>query len=209
MVLVSSFALIACGSSHSRDRDAGVVDRDGGTTRDAGRDAATVRDSGPRDSGVPPACAVESSAPPPYRTIFQLINTGSEDIWLLEECRLRFTVSACASGYEPVALWADCTLDCGDPTSGCIACGPCMQNAIRVAPSEAYEVTWDGITYTFSTTAEGCTCSTGHPAPAARYRVSVPVFASPDAALASVPARTVDFDFDLPVAFDGVVTVPL
>lgn len=202
--VASTLALVACGSSHGRDgRDAAVARDSEVTPRDAGHDAG-------RDAGVPPACAVDALPPPPYFTNFRFVNESSEAVWLLEDCQLRFTVSACASGYEPISLYAGCTVDCvDDTTGGCIACGPCMVRAIPLAPGEAFELTWDGRAFTFDTTASGCACHRENAAPAGRYRVSIPVYASEEAAFAGMHVRTVEVDFALPGGLDGLVTVPL
>ncbi len=160
--------------------------------------------------GVPNACSVPSAGPGPYKTTFHFTNDSPEKLFLRGYCQLEMTVSSCAGNYaDDLALSGDCTVDCNtDPTGGCIACGACPILGQEVTPTTPYDRDWSGLTYTFSQTSEGCPCHVGTPAAAAKYRVTVPVYASEAEAQNGTPLREVSIDFTLP-APGGVVEVPL
>lgn len=148
---------------------------------------------------IPDRCAVQTSSPPPYSVTFRFVNSSPVELFVFQGCRLKYSVSACADDYQTnLAMWADCTVDCSDPSPGCIACGACFETALAVLPGGGPESSWEGNTYTFGTNSQDCPCHTGTVAPAARYRVSVPVYASEDDALSGNKLYDVTQDFELP-----------
>jgi hypothetical protein len=199
LVVLWVVSSLGCGSSHGRDGE------DAGHREDAGTrvDAFVERDAGPPDE-----CRVDTTTSPPHATTLAFENDTGAELFLGEDCRLRFTVSSCASGYEPLALYADCTVPCPAPRGmGCLACGACAVRALPVAPGEVFELPWDGIRYAFEST--GCTCSIAMNAPAGRYRVEIPVYDTATAAESNAePVRAVQIDFELPSPA-GRVTIPL
>ena len=192
-------SVAGCGSSHQRGADAG-----------ARADAAVSRDAAEAlDAGPPDECRVDTTAAPPYSAVFRLENDTADALFIGEDCHERLTVSACASGYAPLSLHADCTSPCPlAPGTGCIACGACMTRGVAVAPGATLDVAFSGVTYTFDTTM-ACGCSNAMNAPAGRYRIEVPIYADElSAETGGTALRTVRLDFELP-APDGIVTVPL
>jgi hypothetical protein len=77
-----------------------------------------------------------------------------------------------------------------------------------VSASAPVEDEWSGNYFTYSTTADGCSCHDDHAAPAARYRATVKVYASEEDALQGVNPHEVSVDFELPAPY-GYVEVPL
>jgi hypothetical protein len=174
----------------------------GGTGSDGG--------SGGHGGSLPPSCAVDTPVSPPYSVTFRFfVVSGGSPVWLHQGCELELSVSSCADGFvSPLSMWAGCTVDCATAGNTCIACGACFEGGVEVDPSTPLELTWDANTYAFGTTAYGCQCSTATPAPAAHYRLSVPVYADEQATTQGSPLWTAELDFELP-APGGVVEVPL
>lgn len=173
-----------------------------GTGGTAGVGGGGVAGSG---GSVPDACAVDADTPGPYEVSFVFENHGSADAYLFQGCRLRFDVKSCADDYqEPVAIWADCTVDCEDD-GGCIACGACQELMVPIGLGDSHEDMWTGYHYTFGTSSQGCSCHNEFVAPAGKYRIEVPVYDGEDPYTAQV-ARVATADFTLP-APDGVVRI--
>ncbi|MCC6553749.1 MAG: hypothetical protein IT372_12115 [Polyangiaceae bacterium] len=172
--------------------------------------SVTYGGDGGAGGALPPQCVVEAPEPGPHAVTFQLENSGALPVFLQEDCHLRYEVTSCADGYAaPVARYGDCTIDCSEGLSGgCIACEACPFWAVSVGAGGNKTDPWSGRYYTFGETASGCTCHTEHTAPAGRYRVVVPVYASETAAMEGTPSYEVSVDFELP-APDGVVRVPI
>jgi hypothetical protein len=148
--------------------------------------------------GVSPECSASNASKPPFNVAFSFQNTSAAVVWLRESCTLDYAITACEDGYQtPLVLTGTCTVDCADPSGGCIACGPCFEGGRQVAPGAAVMADWNGNTYTFDTLPTGCSCHHTAVAPAAKYRISVPIFESEAAAQANTPSRTVDVDFEL------------
>jgi hypothetical protein len=151
--------------------------------------------------------ATEKAAP--YPVTFQFKGAGSTALFLREECQLKYTVTSCAGGYqEALVLTGQCTVDCSEKNQ-CIQCGACLEAAVPINPGGTFEQPWTGKTYTFDQNNVGCECHVEHLAPAGKYRVTVPVYATEQAAAENgAPAGEVSVDFDLP-APGGVVEVPV
>ena len=90
----------------------------------------------------------------------------------------------------------------------CIACDACPETALEVTQETWQGDTWGGSTYTFGQNAAGCTCHNTFSAPAGKYRISIPVFATAADATNNTSASIVAYDFDLPFPGDSV-TVPI
>ncbi|AKT42721.1 hypothetical protein [Chondromyces crocatus] len=159
---------------------------------------------------IPPECRVEAEPGLTYGVTFNFENGGDSPVYLWEDCNLRYEISACADGYsEPLAVHASCSLECTNaPSQGCIACAPCLQSAEVVQPQETVPVGWSGKHFRFGTSSAGCSCHDTFTAPAARYRLRIPVFASAEDAEANVSPRWVSVDFELGTR-NVVVPVPL
>jgi hypothetical protein len=161
---------------------------------------------------MPGECAVPADGPGPWEVTFRFTNTSATPLYVLGECHVRYEVTSCADGYQdPLAMWADCTIDCSSPgagAGGCIACGACMYQGIEVTPGAPHESPWSGNTYDFATTSSGCSCYNASSAPAGKYKISVPVYASDADAQQGTVLYTIEIPFTLP-APGGVVEVPL
>jgi hypothetical protein len=158
---------------------------------------------------LPDECQVETSEPAPYTTTFRFTNPGDLPVFLRQSCYLEYRVSSCGDGYaSSLALHADCTVDCAMPGNGCIACGACFEDGVAVPAHGSYDDTWSGLRYTFGTTADGCSCHTGHAAAAGLYRISAEVYATQEDAQMSAPAFETSTDFAL-ATDGGVIEVAL
>ena len=160
-------------------------------------------------STLPAECAVETEESAPYSVTFQFKGAGATTVYMREECTLRYRVTSCGDGYqEGLVLTGQCTVDCAEKNQ-CIQCGACLEQAVAIAPGGTQEHAWAGKTYTFSENNVGCMCHVEHTAPAGKYRITVPVWATEqEAEEGGSPAGEVSVDFDLP-APGGVVEVPV
>ncbi len=163
--------------------------------------------SDPNDS-VPPACRVSASGSAPYSVSFNFTNASGQTLFMHQGCSLSFSVSACADDYqEPLKLSAPCTVECSDQ-DGCVQCGACANSGVEVTPTAPRKGEWQGKIYTLGTNRAGCSCHTSRVAPAAKYRITVPVYASESDATSRKPLREVVVDFELAAA-GTQVEVPL
>lgn len=135
---------------------------------------------------------------------------SGETLFVRSGCILEYGITSCADGYEQ-ELWRDgsCKVDCAAPPEAtCIACDSCPLEGVEVTLNGTLSEIWDGTHYTYGTNSANCPCHDDHLAAAGKYRVTIPVFASADAAQLNQPLREVVVDFELP-AVDGVVDVSL
>lgn len=147
--------------------------------------------------GLPDECAVPSNEPGPYTVTFHFVNVMPSPLFLREDCLLTWSLYSCADGYNnAVSHAADCTMSCTEP-HGCVECGACLENAIAVDAGAPHDATWTGITYTFGQNLDGCTCYNDSVAPAGKYQIRVPVYASEQDAIANNVAYEVTQAFDL------------
>lgn len=160
-------------------------------------------------STLPAECAVQTEESAPHSLTFRFKGTGPTAVFLREDCQLRYTVTSCGDGYqEGLVLTGQCTIDCSQQNE-CIQCGACLQEGIPIGPGGFAEHAWAGKTYTFDENNVGCTCHMEHVAPAGKYRITVPLYATEEDALAGgTPAGEVSTDFELPTP-GGVVEVPV
>lgn len=187
---------------------AGPIAATGCYTSHTQPDGGGAEDAAP----APPECrAAESGAEGPYETIIRFHNDTDEDLWVHYACRVPFTVWSCSAGlYVPIGIRQRDTFPCRDGSDDCVAGRTCRTEAIEVPPGAFLEGdTWDGNIYTFDETPSGCRCHHTRPAPADRYRVTLPVYDNEaDASAGAWRAREVSLDFELP-AEGGLVTVPM
>jgi hypothetical protein len=226
MTLVALLAAFAVGCGGSTDGDgsggsgatagsggdsgsggSGALGGTGGTGGSVGGSGGSAGGTG----GMPPQCAGPVTEPGPYPVTFRFTNLGGAPLYLLEQCRLQFDVLSCADDYQkPLAITADCTVDCAQSDDvGCIACGACMHQAHEVGSAFPVDGNWQGMTYSFAQTSQGCQCHIPENPPPGMYRIRVPVYTSKDdAENFGQPAYTVEVPFMLP-APSGMVEVPL
>jgi hypothetical protein len=216
--LLAVASLVACNANVAVDKGSSSTGAGGGSTTSTsttttgaggGSTTSTSTSSTTSTTTVPDQCAVPTQQTGPYAVKFQFTVGGHSVLFLKEQCTLGYTVTACADGYlAPLTLSGACTADCSQPDVGCVECGACMDDALQVTSEAPGEATWDGQNYTFQPMSGGCECHVGTPVPAAKYRLSVPVYGTHDDAIAGTNAQTVTVDFTLP-APNGVVVVPL
>jgi hypothetical protein len=193
--VVVALAASACGSSVEGGGSGGGGSGGGGTGGQGGQ--------------LPAECAVETSEPAPHQVALHFQNPGADPVFLREDCSLNFSILSCADGYtDPLSRSGSCSIECGDPTGGCIACGACPLYEVAVPAGGQHTDAWSGHHYTYDTGPDGCTCHNEHFAPAGRYRVRVPVFTTPEGALNGPPDYEATADFELP-APGGVVEISL
>jgi hypothetical protein len=211
-------ALAACGGSTDADGSggsggAGGSAGSGGSSGSGGSAGVGATGGGGAGGtgGMPSECSAPGG-PGPHEVTFRFTNSSATPLFVLGECHVRYDVTSCADGYQtPLSMWADCTIDCSSPEArggGCIACGACMYQGIEVTPGAPYDSQWSGNTFDFATTNNGCSCHDPSAAPAGKYRISVPVYGSDDAAQQGSPLYTIEVPFTLP-APGGVVEVPI
>ncbi len=160
------------------------------------------------------ACLTPGAGQGPFPVKLTLKNDTSAPLSLWQECAIDHRITSCESGFStPLVTSGACTIECGS-SSGCIACGACLSEELTLAPGEAKELGWAGHTFTFSTM-NGCACHDTHVAPAAAYRVEVPIYPTSTpggpggpGAPKPKPIRTVTKEFSLPAA-GGLVEVSL
>jgi len=207
-------ALSACGARSTIDLPTRGGQSSTATTTSSGRTGGSGGTGGTGGSGgtggtVPPECEVPASSPAPYDVTFQFHNPSDQTLFLHEQCWTDFTITACADGYaEDLELWARCSVDCADPNGGCIQCEQCLDVAIPIEPGESHLYGWPGVTYTFDTNADGCSCHDDHDQAAGLHRITVPVYLTAEAAELGDVAYEVTIDFPLP-APQGLVVVPV
>ncbi|MSP24318.1 MAG: hypothetical protein EXR75_03970 [Myxococcales bacterium] len=139
----------------------------------------------------------------------EFVNTSMKTYFLEVGCELRYDVTACATAYsEPLVRNGFCAAPCDGPPD-CIVCARCPFGAAEVAPGAIVAEGWGGQTFTFGMNGADCQCHIAHVAPAAKYRVVVPVFDSSEAVSnRGMPTHFAQTDFTLPAA-GGVVTVDI
>lgn len=181
----------------------------GGVTAGAGGAVAGAAGAG---GGAPDGCLIAAQPSGPHATVFRLKNTTTGPVTLWQDCEIEKSITSCESGFStPLSTSGACTAECNDPMMGCIACAPCPSQALTLGPGQAKEVTWAGNVFTFGTNT-GCMCHNTLVAPAAHYRLSVPIYPELQSGgpFGPKPAstRTVVQDFVLPSP-GGVVEVSL
>jgi hypothetical protein len=177
---------------------------------DAGATDTTGNDSG---AAIPLECQVPmTTRTPPYQLVFRLRNAGAVPVFLRQGCvGVEFDISSCGSRYsDSLGPRYLCACPCSDATcTGAVACGPCPQPAgVEIAPGASKDVTWIA-SQALSEDRGSFQCANRPALPAARYGLSVPLFASAtEAANNAKPLRVARRSFELPAAGD-LVEVPL
>lgn len=180
----------------------------GGEGGSGGSTSTTSSSSSTTETVLPPQCVVETQQAAPYAVTFQFVVGAGQSAFLREDCYTQFTVTSCASAYaDDVGLHGDCTGDCANSME-CIECGACPEAAIQISDAAPHSESWDGVQYLFSINQAGCACHTAVNAPAAKYRVQVPVYPSEQDAINQQNGVMVYQEFDLP-APNGIVTIPV
>jgi hypothetical protein len=139
-----------------------------------------------------------------------LTNATSAWLYLRQTCVLELDVRACADDYNAsLAIHPGCSVDCIEEPDVCIDCGACPEQGVAIGPGESTTTDWAGLTYVFAQNTAGCDCHYVSAAPASRYLIRVPVYASEEAAAyGSAPDGISELEFELPTA-GGAVVVPL
>jgi hypothetical protein len=159
-------------------------------------------------TGVCAASATPATAPP-YAIEFQFRNDTAAPLFLLKGCgSYAFGVSSCAAGFsDRLNDAAFCACSCDEPQCG-TTCGACeADEGTGIVGGDSLRRPWSGVSVTTSPSAFG-ECVTSRDLPAGRYRVSIWVYDSAQAAVGHSGARVVSQDFELP-APNGLVDVPL
>jgi hypothetical protein len=176
-----------------------------------GCDPAT---SGPIPTGVPqtdgtslpvPAeCRVETGRAAPYQVTFRFRNARPDTVYIYDFCRIQYSISSCASGFRD-DLAPNQSLPCSCDFAGqCPVGGPCGRAAGPIAPGAVEDVVWSG-TREIQIHRDAYECTTTRVVPPGRYRVTLPLFASPATAQARAPLlTTATAEFTLPAAGDLV-----
>jgi hypothetical protein len=215
---VAVFAcVVACGGKSENDGNGsggGPSGGSGGTTGGTGGipsggsggiGGGSGGSGGSGTGGVPPTCEVATSQAPPYATIIRFTTTSTTPLYLVDSCDLEWSLFACADGYTTsLGRSGACTVDCGDPSGGCIACGACQYLAKPVVAGTPVDDEWSGDYFTYGETPDGCSCHEKHSAPPAKYRAAAKVYASEDDVQNGVVLREVSVDFELPAPGDIV-----
>jgi hypothetical protein len=157
---------------------------------------------------LPAACRVADTGQGPYQVTVRLRNTGQRAVFFANtySCGVATTISSCAGEYRDRLNEEGILCPCDGPCPvGGPGCGPAE---IRVAAGEMQQVVWQA-SITIRGTKGGQECAERSQAlPAARYRVTAKVFATPQHAIAGSPVlHTLEQDFELP-APGGVVDLP-
>ncbi|MCB9590886.1 MAG: hypothetical protein H6718_36110 [Polyangiaceae bacterium] len=185
----------------------------GGSGAEGGSGAVGGSGASGGAGGMPNECRVETMRQGPYPVTFVFTNSDpGYPVYIQQDCSLNYSLSSCSDGYvNALSRSGDCTASC-DNYQGCIACGACPWSRLEVTSNDSLEDTWAGNVYTFSNAPDGCTCHDVHSAPAGKYRISVPLYATPDPNTDDGPVYIVTQDFELPATNDVVfvdVTLPL
>ncbi|AKT42733.1 hypothetical protein [Chondromyces crocatus] len=204
-----SLVIAACGGDVNVEPTGGESPTTAGPGGSGG--AGGAGGAGGDDGQIPLACRSNSGADTTLGVIFHLENGGDTPVYLRNDCeRGLLRIDACPDG-EPrtLSLFASCSAECSaDPYPGCTQCEPCAPTAAEIGPQTEHAVTWKGTYFTFGADAENCTCHNTLQAPAARYLLRVPVYATAADAEQDVAPRWVSGDFELPQV-GGSITLSL
>jgi hypothetical protein len=129
-------------------------------------------------------------------------------VYVREDCTLNYQLTSVCTGSTPLSTDAFCVVACKDVSLGCIACGACLMGAREVTPTAPQQINWSGEVYEYGMAPTGCTCATGHAAPAGAYTFSIDAYLSAEDATRGVNAYHHRIDFTLPVP-NGTVSVDL
>lgn len=153
---------------------------------------------------VPATCQVQTQAAAPYPVTFRLRNVSKRVFFRYLGCTSELEIASCASSYsDQLASRVFCPCDC--LTNSCPTCGACYDDGLELAPGAMLDETWTGLVPVTSTSA-GRSCQTWKAAPAGRYRVRLPLYASVAEAKVHAPtAVVVTADFELPALTAGGV----
>jgi hypothetical protein len=158
--------------------------------------SSTTTDGGA--GGSVPGCSVPTGADPPFFVEFRITSVDGP-VYLRQDCAVELSITSCMDDYaQPLSIGPGCTVDCVTAPDDCMLCEPCLVSALPVGNGDIVAVQWTGYRYTLGTNPNGCPCSVPHEAPAAHYRISVPVYSTEAAAISGLASWTVETDFTLP-----------
>jgi hypothetical protein len=173
--------------------------------------AGGVTSSGTDHSGLPIAgiecqVATDYGITLPQRITFKIVNRGTVDVYLRNDCFPRVNLSACRDDYQKVLdFWMFCPNNlCDDPSSHSISCGTCDGGPVLVAAGQTVTYTWEG--YEYGIGPGGCDQKTV--SLEGKYRARVGVYATPELAQGDGLDQPYTVDFDYPDE-DGIVTIEL
>jgi len=132
------------------------------------------------------------------------IFSANAPVYLRQVCALDFGLYGC-DATTPLKFQAACVSDCNSG-GGCLACGACALQAVKVAPGAPAQSFWTGETYTFGTSPNGCVCATGQPAGSGEYTIATTVYTSEADAMSGTNGIEVRQTFTYPPA-NGTVNV--
>ena len=137
----------------------------------------------------------------PAPLTFSLQNGGLTSVYLFEGCVLDLTITALIDPPQAIGLPdGGCGVcDCAAQSCPQVVCGPCYFGGLEVAPGAAQPFSWTPVDVTYEARATS-SCSRSRVLPAGRYRIDVPVYASPEDANAKTGARIASQTFDLPAS---------
>ena len=139
--------------------------------------------------------------PAPSTVTFELRNDSVPALYLFQNCLLDLTITSLADPARVVEREGPCGCDCG--FASCPVCGPCFAGPREVAGGGLVSEYWNAVSVTYEPAPTG-SCERKHALPAGQYRIDIPVYASPEDALAKTGARIATQTFTLPVAGDTV-----
>jgi hypothetical protein len=153
---------------------------------------------------VPAECRASTGRAAPYQVTFRFHNARNDAVYVYDFCRIQYSISSCASGFKD-DLAPNQSLPCSCEFAGsCPVGGPCATGAGLIGPGAVKEIVWSG-TREVRVHKEAYECTTEKNVPPGRYRVSLPLFASPEAAQARAPLlATATAEFILPAPGDQV-----
>jgi hypothetical protein len=137
--------------------------------------------------------------PAPSTVTFELRNDSVPALYLFQNCLLDLTITSLSDPVRVVEREGPCGCDCG--VASCPVCGPCFAGPREIAGGGMVSEYWNAVSVTYETAPTG-SCERKHALPAGQYRIDVPVYASPEDALAKTGARIATQTFTLPVAGD-------
>jgi hypothetical protein len=208
MVLLASIGIAGCGgSSGPRPASESLGDASHADASDALLDVSHA-DATPTVADAAHCPAATSSALGPFPVTFRVRNAGATPVFFRNGCLLEFQIASCAAGYaDSLQNRIVCPVrPCSMPMASIPTCGGCaLDHGDLFAPGATRDLSWDGVDHAFDRSKN---CVTDRVLPSGRYRIRVPVYASPEAALARQNPRTIEVDFSTPVA-GGVVEVTI
>jgi hypothetical protein len=151
--------------------------------------------------------ANDPAGDPPATVTFSLHNGGATPVYLYEQCILKLTITQVAEPARVIGLLDGCPVcDCGDTQCQGYLCGACFMGGVEVAANAMRPFTWSAVDVDLGTQ-NGRMCMNQQTLPAGQYRIDVPVYPTPEDAMARANPRLVTQTFQVPA--DQTIVVPL